>query len=245
MVKCSECGYLAIRNRFIRLLDEAEQSYRDTGKVKDVPRRTPIHHDSLPGPWDRSEPLHEEVPICFENAFNLGSLAYTKAKAKDPKRTDESYRSNWFITEDDIHEMLAEERCCPSWTQWHQGFNPKEHRQMIDRQRLLEYQTKREDDWQKFQAQMAADDRKWREEQEAKAEERHQQEMQTIRNINRTQLWIMGGLVTLIIVIATIIGGAMEANWFPKWFGIGQVQTVQPVTQSVPDTQDVQPSEVP
>jgi hypothetical protein len=120
---------------------------------------------------------------------------------------------------------------------------------MIDRQRLLEYQTKREDDWQKFQAQMAADDKKWREEQEAKAEERHQQEIRTLQGIHKSQMWVMGGLVTLIIVvttlITTILGGAIEANLFPKWFGIGQGQEEQPILPSVPHTQDAQPSEAP
>lgn len=92
---------------------------------------------------------------------------------------------------------------------------------MLDQQRLVEFQAKREDDWQRFQTQLSEDDRKWREEQETKAEERHQREMETIRTINKTQMWVMGGLVTLIIVLVTLLGGAMEASWIPKWFGIG------------------------
>jgi hypothetical protein len=67
---------------------------------------------------------------------------------------------------------------------------------------------------------MAADDKKWREEQEARLEERHQREISTLRGIPKWQMWVMGGLVTLVIVITTLIGGAIEANWFDKWFGL-------------------------
>jgi hypothetical protein len=221
--------------------------------VKDVPRRTPIHPATQLGPWDFSEPLHEKSLICLGNAFPLSSLAYEEAQARssDIKRA--------YVSEADIVAVLSEDRECPSWNYWQQGFTPKEHREMIDRQRLLEFQTKREDDWQKFQTQMVADDKKWREEQEAKAElryleqeakleERYQREVSTLQSIHRSQMWIMGVIVTLIIVvttlITTILGGAFEANWFDKWFGLWQEQTEQPIIPSVPDTQDVQPSEV-
>jgi hypothetical protein len=141
--------------------------------------------------------------------------------------------------------LFDRERKCGEFADWQQGFTPKEHRELIDRQKLLE----REDNWQKFQAQMAEDDRKWREEQEIKAEERHKRELQTIRDINKTQMWVMGGLVTLIIVlvtvISTILGGAIEAGWVSEWFGIGQPQAEQSMTPQTPTTQEIQPQESP
>ncbi|MDA1218793.1 MAG: hypothetical protein O2909_05060, partial [Chloroflexi bacterium] len=118
------------------------------------------------------------------------------------------------------HHIFTKSRRCPSWVEWIPGYSPKEHREMMDRQRLLEFQAKREDDWQKFQKQMVADDKKWREVQEIQAETRHKKELQTIKDINRTQMLVMGGLVTLVFVLVTLLGGAIEANWFPKWFGI-------------------------
>jgi hypothetical protein len=220
MVKCSECGFLAVRNRFTRTLDEAEQSYRDTARVAYVPRIRPYEPNPF-GPLGVStEELHERWPICFENVVSLPLLCKEKAKSRDPSRTDENYNRRWIIQDEDIQEVLSEERCCSHWTEWRQGSTPKEHREMIDRQRLLEFQTKREDDWQKFQAQMTADDKKWKEEQEAKLEERHLREISTLRGIHKGQMWVMGGIVTLIIVITTLIGGAMQANWFDKWFGL-------------------------
>lgn len=236
MVKCKDCGYLVVRNRLTRGLDEAEQSYRDTGEVREVPRTRPFNPGVQPSAFESYEKLQERWPICFENAFPLRPLAYAKGKARGPDHTDLNYTVEWFITPEDIRETISEDRICPRYTQWHQGSSPKEHQEMTDRRRLIEFQTKREDDWQKFQAQMAADDkrwreervtedRKWREEQEAKAEERHLQEIGTLRRIHRGQMWIMGGVVTVAIVVATLLGagfgGAIQAGWFPKWFGIG------------------------
>jgi hypothetical protein len=82
MVKCAECGYLAIRNRFTRGLDEAEQSYRDTGEVERVPSTRPIDQGSLPFAFDRFDELNERWPICLAHEFDLRSLAYAKAKSK-------------------------------------------------------------------------------------------------------------------------------------------------------------------
>jgi hypothetical protein len=42
-------------------------------------------------------------------------------------------------------EEIQTERECPGFTLWHPGFTPKEHQEMLDQQRLLEWQTERED----------------------------------------------------------------------------------------------------
>jgi hypothetical protein len=146
MVKCSECGFLAVRNQFNRLLDEAEQNYRETGRVAYVPTTRPYE----PSPFGllglSAEELHETWPICFENVVSLPLLRKEKAKSRDPSRTDENYGGHWIIKDEDIQEVLSDERCCPQWTAWHQGSTPKEHREMIDHQRMIEFQTKREDE---------------------------------------------------------------------------------------------------
>ncbi|GEM_PF-3698323 len=91
---------------------------------------------------------------------------------------------------------------------------------MLDRKQLLELQTKREDDWQRFQEQMAADDKKWREQQEKDAEARHKEQLQEMRGIHNQEMKIMGGIVTAVIFIITIIGSSIQAGWFPRWFGL-------------------------
>ena len=92
---------------------------------------------------------------------------------------------------------------------------------MIDRERLLEFQIKREDDWQKFQAQLAADDKKWKETQEGAAEVRHNEQMKTIKGVHKHEMWVMGLAVTGALLVITVFGAAVQAGWFPKWFGVG------------------------
>ena len=91
---------------------------------------------------------------------------------------------------------------------------------MLDLQWLQEFQTKREDDWQRWQAQMADDDKKWREKQETDAEGRHKEQLLEMRSIHKGEMWIMGGLVTIAIFIATVIGSVIQAGWVPRWFGL-------------------------
>ena len=181
MVKCENCGFLALRNWRTGLLDEAIQEYRWRAEI--------------PGFYHPLSRAYTGVPICLVRAYPLHN----------------EFKNQSLAEPGEIFSTLEHERNCDErdlFTPWQQGFTPKEHRELIDRQKLLE----REDNWQKFQAQMAEDDRKWREEQEIKAEERHKRELQTIRDINKTQMWVMGGLVTLIIVlitvISTILGGS-------------------------------------
>ena len=48
---------------------------------------------------------------------------------------------------------MNQERECTFFTKWQQGFTPKEHREMIDRQAMLKWQTEREDIDKKWQIQ--------------------------------------------------------------------------------------------
>ena len=85
---------------------------------------------------------------------------------------------------------------------------------MVDRQRLLEFQRKREDDWQKWQADMAATDKAWREGQ-ATEEKRWREEQE--RRVDRRhvrELQIVGGLVTIALILATLFGAILERGYF-------------------------------
>jgi hypothetical protein len=111
MVKCSECGFLALRHLETRDLREAEGSYRDTGEI--------------PRDLNRPKYLYEEVPLCFE-----------RLRMFDPKQC-ESAAGRQEVLQGEIGP-------CVGFTEWHHGFTPKEHREMLDRQRLLEWQAEQE-----------------------------------------------------------------------------------------------------
>jgi len=111
MAKCSECGFLAVRNTKSRQLEETEQDIRETGVIERL--------------FDDSERVHEigsgypryEPPLCFIGAIDL--------------RTETGKYGEG--TQERIKSAINEERECGSFTQWQQGFTPKEHREMIDR----------------------------------------------------------------------------------------------------------------
>jgi hypothetical protein len=42
----------------------------------------------------------------------------------------------------EFKSAICEERSCEGFTNWQQGFTPKEHREMLDRLRLQEWQDK-------------------------------------------------------------------------------------------------------
>jgi len=218
MVKCKNCGYLTFRHRNSRELVETEERIRI---VANLPREMDV--DGM------SSSILERTPICFARATSLRLEIFNTeyANGNDLQLADQEANSPQDST---LLLLFDRERYCTEFTEWQQGFTPKEHRE-----------TRREDDWQKFQVQLAEDDRKWREKQEVKAEQRHQLEIKTLRGIHKGEMWVMGLVVTLVIVIFTLLGGAMEANWIPKWFGVGQDPVEQPVLPSTPDTPDSQP----
>lgn len=68
MVKCAECGYLAVRHLETRDLREAEGDYRDTGEI--------------PRDLNRPKHLYEEVPLCFERLRTFDPQQCTSAAAR-------------------------------------------------------------------------------------------------------------------------------------------------------------------
>ncbi len=204
-ITCEKCGFLALRNRLTGLLDEAPQEYRWRAEIPTISRQNLPQVRSLGAP-DREYP-YTGVPLCLVRAYPLHN-----------EFTDQNHASGG-----EIFGTLTTDRNCADrklFTPWQQGFTPKEHREMLDRKQLLELQTKREDDWQRFQEQMAADDKKWREQQEKDAEARHKEQLQEMRGIHNQEMKIMGGIVTAVIFIITIIGSSIQAGWFPRWFGL-------------------------
>ena len=121
MVKCAECGFIAARNLYTRQLEEVEKEYRDTGASPTKPFPDGIEMMSINGIRNVYG-----LPICFARAFPMEEEIVTSASSKD----------NGIIT------VINRERQCPYFVKWQQGFTPKEHREMLDRQLMLDYQTK-------------------------------------------------------------------------------------------------------
>ena len=120
MVKCADCGFLAAREIETRNLEETETAFRDSGVPPVIELR--------PG-GGRS--LHEPLPLCFARRYNL-IKEFKEFAGKDyPDRTS-------------VFPVLNEERECEAFTKWHQGFTPKEHREMLDRKLMMDFQAKRE-----------------------------------------------------------------------------------------------------
>jgi Flp pilus assembly protein TadB len=105
--------------------------------------------------------------------------------------------------------VLNEERQCDTFVQWQQGFTPKEHRDMLDRMLVLEREERRDREL-----------RDWQERQEAKAEERHKEQLGETRRMHRRELLVLGVGVTVAIIIITLVGAAIETSWIPTWFGL-------------------------
>jgi len=133
--KCTDCGLLAARNSQTRELEEMQEDYRFTGKAPmwsvEVPRRV----TGIVADWVGKEGLSD--PLCFIRAWNLSS----EFKAEGTGTSAEK-----------CLRILGKERECSSFIEWQQGFTPKEHREMMNRERMLKWQAEREDkdkEWQK------------------------------------------------------------------------------------------------
>ena len=152
MAKCYDCGFLAVRNEKTRELVEMELGYRNTGEC---PREIDsVKHPNIYG---------YEYPLCFKLAYNLGEEMKNLTGSPGEK----------------IRPVIQRDRACEPFAKWRQGFTPKEHQEMLDREKLMEWQKEREED-----------DRKW-----------HRKE--------QWQLVIVAGIFTLLGVIITwVLTGA-------------------------------------
>jgi hypothetical protein len=76
-----------------------------------------------------------------------------------------------------IQESLEKDRLCDSFTDWHQGFTPKEHMEMnlLEKQRLLHQ--KLEEENRKWREEQAEKERLWREDQDGKQKKWHDDEV--------------------------------------------------------------------
>ena len=118
MVKCSECGFLASRNVQTRRLEETELEIRSEGALSIA--------------WNTEKPFDKyEPPICFMQAPDFKAIPYS---------TDVTYNRDKVSKE--VYDEIQRDRECEFFTKWRQGFTPREHREMLDRQEWREWQAK-------------------------------------------------------------------------------------------------------
>ena len=121
--RCVDCGYLAVRDKETRRLHEAERD--ETGNVAFPKVRSIASGGILLTKYD--------LPICFTRNSNL--LSEYGARPSDA----DAYN----IWQANTQEVLIRERDCSHFTDWLQGFTPKEHLDMNDRKTMLEMEERR------------------------------------------------------------------------------------------------------
>ncbi len=132
MPRCVECGYLAFRKQGSRDLVEAEDAYR---------------RSETRGSWLQGNHVFFPDPICFARAVHL-EREINNCRGWSP---DEAHAG-----------VVAEERTCSAYTPWQQGFSPKEHREMLVAQQMLEAQREQQQLDREWREHQAAEDRAWK-----------------------------------------------------------------------------------
>src|ERR1700694_4175901 len=115
MVKCSECGYLALRNLETVALAEADSMFREIGRPIEPSNALPLNS------------AFDFFPICFSQQINFVQ-EFSDAGAK--RHPVEGEPNPYGV----IAAIINAERECTKFTGWQQGFTPKEHREILDRQ---------------------------------------------------------------------------------------------------------------
>lgn len=113
MAKCSECGLLAVWLRLQARFDEASEYFRKNGRPEAVQDDEGVFHAK-----------------CFIRKHDLVS---DLRNGKSPAARVFSYGST-------IREVIDTERKCDGYVPWIQGFHPKEQREMLLNQEMLEIQ---------------------------------------------------------------------------------------------------------
>ncbi|MCC7420629.1 MAG: hypothetical protein IT428_10120 [Planctomycetaceae bacterium] len=128
--------------------------------------------------------FHDHIPVCFKGAAHFKKEMASSRKAS--------------FGEQVLH-VITQDRTCSQITEWHQGYAPKEHNEMIQQKELLE--------WQR---QCQKDDRDWRENQ-AKREREWRKEDRRTAMITL----VLSVLTTFVATVATLIA-ASRFPWYPQ-----------------------------
>ena len=129
MAKCSECGFLTFRNFESGALVEVDAEVRDTARLE----------------YGGSHGRLNRYPLCFAREFDLAK-EFQSALENVPDRE---------LDQDSRQVVIQSNRDCDENTEWQQGFTPKEHREMLDRERLLDREDRRDREVREWQKNLA------------------------------------------------------------------------------------------
>lgn len=124
-VKCSDCGFLALRHRVSRELMDAHYQFRDHGSL-------PADMNAPSDPVFGQPSIFEGVPICFVRKVHFG------------REIEAAYPGLWFPVDEHRLEAIQKDRKCDGFTPWQQGFSPKEHHEMLMAEQQRKWQEDRD-----------------------------------------------------------------------------------------------------
>ena len=134
MVKCADCGFLAIRLVSTGQLGEVNRDYE--GKVFfDI-----FDTHGVP-------PIFGNAPICFARKYDLVNEYFL---ALNEKRESKFNSTDLYLL---VQGVLWKERVCDGFTKWQTGFTAKEIQEMMDREKREKWQADREDADRKWHSQ--------------------------------------------------------------------------------------------
>lgn len=176
MVKCRDCGFLAVRMRATHetpaRLIEVEDDYRSKGA------------------YDES---YDRVPICFMRKADLRwEIGEWTKKFDAATKADQAMREP--LT-NQLWAIIDRERECDGYTDWLRGWSPREHLEM----QMLEEQRN------ELRRQAEAD-QVWRERQDTAEREWRSQESAATRREHRILLGALIAAIVIPIIAAIIEG---------------------------------------
>ena len=121
-------------------------------------------------PSDSAGYFYDERPFCFIRKFNFCDEVGPRA--------DNGARI----------AVISKQRDCDGFTEWHQGFSPKEHVEMTLLEEQREWQRKREEADMVAREQQATREHKWRLEDAQTAREWHTEDISIARQSNTSQI---------------------------------------------------------
>ena len=171
MVKCADCGFLTWRKHPEGDLVEADDWFRQTGALE----------------AGNAAMKYVGQPMCFARAFRLRveHNKKTKERTEATQKGEEHESPTKDLLAKAVADVVRVERECSSYTPWIQGFTPKEHRERLDGERMLQWQAEREDA-----------DRKWRSSQQAQ---------------NHEFLWKLGLIAGSFAIISGVVSATIGA----------------------------------
>lgn len=102
---------------------------------------------------------HQQVPVCL-----MRVVSFAKLLGNDTAKAT-------------VAKEIQSDRQCNRFTPWNQGFTPKEHAEMIQQEKLLEWQRERENAAREWEERQARSDKEWREKEASVASSRHRWEL--------------------------------------------------------------------